>query len=68
MNIGKALIELRAEYNLTQKELSIKSGVTQSFISMLESGKRNNMNVKTADKFAKAFGVMLNEFLEKIND
>lgn len=33
--------ELRNEYNLTQNQLSIKSGVPRSTISKIENGKRN---------------------------
>jgi len=33
--------ELRSEYNLTQNQLSIKSGVPRSTISKIENGKRN---------------------------
>jgi DNA-binding XRE family transcriptional regulator len=33
--------ELRNEYNLTQHQLSIKSGVPRSTISKIENGKRN---------------------------
>jgi DNA-binding XRE family transcriptional regulator len=37
----RQLQELREEYNLTQSQLSIKSGIPRSTISKIENGKRN---------------------------
>lgn len=39
--IIKALIAARAEQNMTQKELAVKTGLAQSHISRLESGNYN---------------------------
>ena len=39
MNIIRALIEARASQNMTQKELSLKSGVGLRFVRDLEQGK-----------------------------
>jgi DNA-binding XRE family transcriptional regulator len=37
----RELRELRKEYSLSQKSLSIKSGIPRSTISKIETGKRN---------------------------
>lgn len=41
MNVIRAIIEARTSQNLTQKELSIRTGSDQSEISKLENGTRN---------------------------
>lgn len=49
--IIEKLIKVRAEYNLTQKELAKKCGIKQSNISRLESGK-GNPTIKFLQKLA----------------
>ena len=44
MRIGERIKESRSKEGLTQKELSIKSGVSQQMISKLESGKSDKTN------------------------
>ena len=56
--ITKALIECRAEHNLTQKELSELTGITQSDLSKIENGNANP-SIKTLQKLAKAFNKKL---------
>ena len=41
MNIVRALVDARISRNLSQKELSEKTGITQTEISRLENGTRN---------------------------
>lgn len=52
MDIIQALIDARKGQNLTQKELSERTGITQADISRIETGTRNpslNMLKKLAD-------------------
>lgn len=39
--VGKNLTRLRDERNMTQKEIAAISGISQQYLSSLESGKRN---------------------------
>lgn len=39
IRIGKEIFEMRSRYNLTQQQLSDKSGVTRANIAKIESGK-----------------------------
>ena len=64
MKIGEAIKKLREKQNMTQVDLANKAGISPAFISLLESGDRNDMNVKIADRVAGALGVSLNEFME----
>ena len=41
MNVIRAMIEARTSQNLTQKELSERTGIAQTEISRLENGTRN---------------------------
>ena len=50
--MGK-LTELRTMRGMSQKELSEKSGLSQSYIAMLEKGERN-LNYKTMQQIAQA--------------
>lgn len=50
--MGK-LTELRTMRGMSQKELSEKSGLSQSYIAMLEKGERN-LNYKTMQQLAQA--------------
>lgn len=52
--IIKAIINCREEKNMTQKDLSKLTGITQSDISKLENGNANP-SVKTLNKIAAAF-------------
>lgn len=53
MSIGKNLKNLRDKQGLTQDELSLKSGVSQSHISDIE-GDRKAPTIKVLNKLTKA--------------
>ncbi|MBQ8443739.1 MAG: helix-turn-helix transcriptional regulator [Clostridia bacterium] len=59
----KTLRELRKEKNLTQKELAQMLNVTSQAIANFENGTRAP-NLLFAKKYAKVFGVSLDEFVE----
>jgi len=54
----KAILEVRKDQNLTQKELAEKSGVKQSNISRIETGSASP-TVATLQKIAKGVGKTL---------
>lgn len=49
--------KLREERGLTQKELSVKSGISRNLIARLESGDIQNTTTDTLFKIANALGV-----------
>ena len=56
--IMKAMIEARTSQGLTQKELSIRSGIAQGDISKMETGNANP-SIKTLQRLASAMGKKL---------
>lgn len=54
----KALCDLRKELNLTQMELSARTGVDQATISKIETGERNP-SIKLLEKIAHGLGMNL---------
>jgi len=64
---GKIIKELRTKQGMTQVDLANLAGISPAFISLLESGERNDMNVKIADRVAGALGITLNEFMDRID-
>ena len=57
-DIIQAIINARNQLNITQKELSLKTGITQADISRIEKGTRNpSLNV--LNKLAKGLGMQL---------
>ncbi len=56
--IMQAMIDARTSEGLTQKELSIRSGIAQGDISKLENG-NGNPSVRTLRRLANAMGKKL---------
>ena len=54
----------RRERGLTQAELAKKAGVTELYISQLETGLRENPSPSVLRRLAKALGVSAGELLE----
>ncbi len=66
--IMKALIEARTSQGLTQKELSLRSGIAQGDISKIENGNANP-SIKTLKRLATAMGKNLKiEFTDPESD
>ncbi|MBR1759336.1 MAG: helix-turn-helix transcriptional regulator [Lachnospiraceae bacterium] len=59
MNVIRALIDARISQNLTQKELSERTGIAQAEISRLENGTRNP-SIKLLQRLADGMGMVLN--------
>lgn len=65
MNIIKAMVRVRKEQNMTQAELSARTGINQGDISRLERGTRNP-SLNMLKKLADGLGMQLKiEFLPK---
>lgn len=63
-NIGRYLADLRAEKKWSQRELAEKSGISNTEISRIESGKRTNPNPSTLRALAGALQVEYRDFME----
>ena len=59
LNVIRALIDARISQNLTQKELSERTGIAQAEISKLENGTRNP-SIKLLQRLAEGMGMVLN--------
>ncbi len=62
--LGMMLKELRHARGLTQQELGKKVGVSDAYISMLESGAKKNPSLVLTKKLAKALKVKVGRLLE----
>jgi transcriptional regulator with XRE-family HTH domain len=60
--IGKRIKEIRLENDLTQAELAEKSNLAVSYISRIESGKKN-ASLKSLVKLGNSLGVTVDTFL-----
>jgi transcriptional regulator with XRE-family HTH domain len=61
---GEKLERLRRGHGLTQRELSEMSGVAQSSIAQIESGRRRKPHPGTLRKLAEALDVPIFDLLE----
>lgn len=66
MEIGEALrlriLELCREQNLTLNRLSIRSGVTQSTVNNIVSGRNHSATLSTVKKLCDGLGITVEEF------
>lgn len=62
--ISVKIAQLRTEKNITLKELSIKTGLSISFLSQVERGS-SSLAITSLKKIADAFGVKINFFFEE---
>ena len=58
------IARLRKQQNMTLLQLAKQIGVTEAYMSMLESGSRKNPSLATLKKLAKALKVTLAELVE----
>ena len=59
LNVIRALIDARLSQNMTQKELSEKTGIAQTEICKLENGTRNP-SIKLLQRLAEGMDMVLN--------
>ena len=66
MTVGEAvrqrIIELCREYNISFNKLSNISGVTQSTVNNIVSGRNNSTTVSTVKKLCDGLGITIEEF------
>ena len=54
--LAQKIAELREDENLTQAELAKRLGVSQQFVSQIETGEEKNLTLETLIKIAKSLG------------
>lgn len=57
MNLGKAISLCRTQRRLTQAELAARSGISVSYLSLLEQNKRRDPTLSTIQSLAQALRV-----------
>ena len=66
MTIGEAvkerILELCGEYNISINKLSNMSGVTQSTVNNIVSGRNNSTTISTIKKLCDGLGITVQEF------
>ena len=66
MSFSYNIKQRREELNMSQEELSLKSGVSRSIISELESGKRvENTTIETIVKISRALDTPIQKIFLK---
>lgn len=66
-NLGKLIKKFRIKKGLTQGNLAVRSGLTKSYISLLEAGNKLPA-ISTLSQIASALGVSLGECFESTDD
>lgn len=66
-NLGKRLKQIRFRKGLTQEALSARAGLTKSYVSLLEAGKKVPA-ISTLSDIAAALGTTLGELFENFED
>ena len=67
MDVIRAIVDARTSQNLTQKELSERTGINQADISKLENGTRNP-SINLLKRLAEGMGMTLKiEFAKALN-
>jgi len=54
--LAREVIQLRKQRNMTQQELAVKAGTSQSAIARLESGRYQNVSMSFMRKIGNALG------------
>jgi ribosome-binding protein aMBF1 (putative translation factor) len=57
---GERIKHLRVSVNMSQEELSFRSGLHRNYISDVERGRRN-ISLKALDKLARGLGIALRD-------
>ncbi|WP_394896268.1 helix-turn-helix domain-containing protein [Clostridium paraputrificum] len=65
MAIGKAILLIAKEKNITKYRISKLSGVTQTTLGEITNGKNKNPTVETLEKIANGIGIPLSELLRR---
>jgi DNA-binding XRE family transcriptional regulator len=64
--LAQKIAELREEKHLRQVDLARKLGVSQQFISQIETGEEKNLTIETIIKIAQSLGCGVNISFSKL--
>ena len=68
MNIGEAvkerILELCSEHNISVNKLCNLSGITQSTVNNIVSGRNNSTTISTIKKLCDGLGITIEEFFD----
>ncbi len=67
MNVGKRIREIRKKHNMKLEDLAEKTGLSLSYISLIERGLKNP-SLKALERIAKAFSLPTSYFFSEDND
>ncbi|MCX7720256.1 MAG: helix-turn-helix domain-containing protein [Dictyoglomus thermophilum] len=67
MNVGKRIRETRKKRNMKLEDLAEKTGLSLSYISLIERGLKNP-SLKALERIAKAFNLPTSYFFSEDND
>lgn len=68
MAIGKAILLIANERNITKYRIAKLSGITQTTLSEITNGKNTNPTVETLNKIAKGIGIPVSELIKKAEE
>jgi transcriptional regulator with XRE-family HTH domain len=60
--VGKNIVRIRNERNISQEQVSFSSKLTRSYLSQIEAGRRN-LSVEVLARIASALGVGIEELV-----
>lgn len=66
LKFGEGIKKLRSEKGLTSSELAKRSGISQAYLSQLESGKNKNPTPDILNKLSKGLGLSYAYFLIRV--
>jgi len=64
MNIGQKIKQARIKLEINQAQLAKKAGISKSFLSEIEGGKKDNMTINVLRKITKALNVSYEYLLD----
>ena len=68
MSLGQAINKLAKEKNITKYRICKNSGIPQTTLSEIASGKNLNPTIDTIEKIAKGIGVPVSELMRKAEE
>lgn len=68
MSLGQAINKLAEEKNITKYRIAKNSGIPQTTLSEIASGKNLNPTIDTIEKIAKGIGVPVSELMKKAEE
>ncbi|MCQ2017250.1 helix-turn-helix domain-containing protein [Clostridium butyricum] len=68
MSLGQAINLLVKEKNITKYKISKNSGIAQTTLSEIASGKNTNPTIETIEKIAKGIGITASQLIKYAED